>query len=628
MSETNLYGKILEVDLTRGEFKSWEVDPGFARKYIGGRGFTSRFNYDLNPKDLDPLSPENTLVFAAGGLSGAPMLSSARFQVGARSPLTGILGDGNCGGFFAASFRRTGYSTIIFKGKSEKPVYLAIDDDQVALRDAGHLWGKDTHETTETIQRELGSEDFKVAAIGPAGENLVLIAGVVADKDHLAARTGLGAVMGSKNLKAVAVRASKPFPVKNPDVFKQLAVELAKLQANDARSADFTRRGTLGTLMDHHTEIGGTNTMNFQYGQFAGKKKIDGEALINSYLVRTAGCYRCSVKCDRVSEVNEGEFAGTKVGGPEYCTAAAFGSGVGNDYLAAILKGNDLADRYGLDTLDLGGVLAFAFELFQRDILTTKETEGLDLTWGNYHTMLELVRKIAYREGYLGETLAHGVRGAADIIGKNSIRYAVQVKGMTPAPLDARAVQVYNFRYAVSPRGADHLRISAPGAYGLDALPYDEAASKLYYWESIITMPDLMGICKFPYTYYAETVEKTLQKMLTLVPGLYSAATGFDFDGEELIETSQRINNLERAYNARLGLTSKDDILPPRFTEDPMPEGPAKGKVYTILEPIKAAWYQAHGWNPETGIPRRAKLEELGLKDVADDLSAHGIDIS
>jgi aldehyde:ferredoxin oxidoreductase len=616
-------GNRLTVDLSDSTIKIEPLDPDFSRRFIGGRGFTSRLNYELNHVDMDPLSPEAVMVIAPGALSGSPAFSTARFVVGVRSPLTGIFGDANGGGFWGAHLRRAGFSAVIIRGRAEKPVYLKIDDQEVSIEDAVHLRGKDTHETTDALQAALGNA-FRIAAIGPAGENLVSIAGIVVDKDHLAARCGVGAVMGSKNLKAIAVRCSKPFPLADPELFKSAVAQLRALEENDARLKDFTRRGTLGTLMDHHTYLGGTNTMNYQYGQFAGKEKIDGEALIRSYLVKTSGCYTCPTRCDRWSEVSEGEFAGTKVGGPEYCTAAAFGSGIGNDNLAAILKGNDLADRYGMDTLDLGGVLAFAFELYQRGILTKDDTGGLELVWGNYRAALELVRRIAYREGYLGETLAHGVKGAAEIIGKNSSRYAVHVKGMTPAPLDARVVKVYNFRYAVSPRGGDHLRISAPGAYGLDEKPIEEAVRHLHSWESVVTLPDLMGVCKFPYTYYTDTVDITLTKMLEIIPQLYKAATGFELDKEDLMEAAMRVNHLERAYNARLGLRANDDILPPRFTEDPMPEGPARGKVFDILEPIRIAWYKQHGWD-EDGIPTRATLEGYDLADIAADLEKHNI---
>ena len=540
--------------------------------------------------------------------------------------MTGILGDANSGGFFGAILKRAGYSLVLIHGKSPHPVYLWIDDDHVELRDARHLWGKDVHQTTDAIQREEG-RGFRVAAIGQAGENLVHLAGIIVDKDHAAARTGLGAVMGSKQLKAIAVRASKSIPLSDPATFSQLVAELREIERTDKRAQDFKVRGTLGTLMDHHTVIGAINTRNYQFGQFEGKEKIDNEALAQ-YLVRTTGCYRCSLRPDKYCRVGEGEFAGTEVGGPEYSTAVAFGSAVGNDNLAAILKGNDLANRYGMDTIDLGGVIAFSMELYQRGILTKDDTDGLELEWGNYHAMLQLIERIAFRKGPFADLLANGVHIAAQEIGRGAERYAVHVKGMTPAPLDARAVKVYNFRYAVGPRGADHLRISAPGGYALDEVPLLEAAEKLRYWQGIIAIPDLMGLCKFAYTYYTETPEKALHRTLDIVPALYTAATGFELTSDELLETAARVTNVERAHNCRLGLTSKDDTLPPRFTEDPMPAGPAKGKVYDILEPMKEAWYTVQGWNTETGIPKRERLEELGLKDIADDLERHGIDIS
>ena len=620
-------GTVLQVDLTHGVVRKEPLDETFARTYIGGRGFTSRLQYDLIPKDVNPLGPDNVLIIAPGALTGTPAPSSARFLVAGRSPLTGILGDANSGGFFGAMLKRAGYSLVLIHGKSPHPVYLWIDDDHVELRDARHLWGKDVHETTDAIQREEG-RGFRVAAIGQAGENLVHLAGIIADKDHAAARTGLGAVMGSKHLKAIAARAVKPVPLSDPATFKQLVAELREIERNDKRAQDFSVRGTLGTLMDHHNVIGAVNTRNYQFGQFEGKEKIDNDALAAQYLVRTTGCYRCSLKPDRYCRVTRGEFSGIEVGGPEYSTAVAFGTAVGNDNLAAILKANDLANRYGMDTIDLGGVIAFSMELYQRGILTKGDTDGLELQWGNYHAMLELIERIAFREGPFADLLANGVHVAAQEIGRGAERYAVHVKGMTPAPLDARVVKVYNFRYAVGPRGADHLRISAPGGYALDELPLLEAAEKLRYWQGIIAIPDLMGLCKFAYTYYTETPEVALHRTLDIVPALYTAATGFELTSDELLEVSARVTNVERAHNCRLGLTAADDTLPPRFTEDPMPAGPAKGRVYDILEPMKEAWYTVQGWNPETGIPRRERLEELGLGDIADDLERHSIDIS
>jgi aldehyde:ferredoxin oxidoreductase len=620
-------GTTLRVDLTEGVVCKEPLDEAFARAYIGGRGFTSRLQYDLIPPDVDPLGPENVLIIAPGALTGTSAPSAARFVVAGRSPLTGILGDANSGGFFGAVLKRAGYSLVLIHGRSAHPVYLRIDDDEAALCDARPLWGKDVHETTDAIQQQEG-RGFRVAAIGQAGENLVHIAAVIADKDHAAARTGVGAVMGSKGLKAIAVRSRKSFPLRDPVAFDELVDELLEIEQNDRRARDFRARGTLGTLMDHHMAIGAMNTRNYQFGQFEGKERVDDETLSAEYLVRTTGCYRCSLKCDRYSRVEEGEFAGVEVGGPEYSTAVALGPGVGVDNMAAILKGNDLANRFGLDTIDLGGVIAFSMELVQRGLLTKGEADGLDLEWGNYHAMLELTRRIAFREGPFADLLANGVHVAAQEIGRGAERYAVHVKGMTPAPLDARAVKVYNFRYAVAPRGADHLRISAPGGYALDDLPLHEAAEKLRYWQGIITIPDLMGVCKFAYTYYTETPDIALHRTLDILPALYTAATGFELERDELLEIAARVTNIERAHNSRLGLTADDDTLPPRFTEDPMPSGPSKGKVYDILDPMKETWYTVQGWNPETGIPRRERLLALGLGEIADDLEQHGIDIS
>ncbi len=620
-------GTVLRVDLTEGAIRKEPLDEAFSRTYIGGRGYTSRLQYDLIAPDVDPLGPENVLIIAPGALTGTSAPSAARFVVAARSPLTGILGDANSGGFFGAILKRAGYSLVLVHGKSARPVYLRIDDDDVELCDASHLWGQEVHAAVDAIQ-EADGRGFRVAAIGPAGENQVHIASVMADKEHAAARTGLGAVMGSKNLKAVAVRSRKDFAYRDPTAFKELVEKLREIENNDRRAQDLRARGTLGTLMDHHQAIGAMNTRNFQYGQFEGKEKVDHEALAAKYLVRPTGCYRCSLKCDRLSLVEDGEFAGVKVDGPEYSTAVFLGPGLGIDNMAAILKGNDLANRYGMDTIDLGGVIAFSMELYQRGILSKEEADGLDLEWGNYHTMLELIRRIAYREGPFADLLAHGVHVAAQEIGRGAERYAVHVKGMTPAPLDARPVKVYNFRYAVGPRGADHLRISCPGGYALDQLPILEAAERLRYWQGVVAVPDLMGLCKFAYTYYTENPDIALHRTLEIVPALYTAATGFELTQEQLLEASVRVTNVERAHNCRLGLTSADDTLPPRFTEDPMPEGPSKGKVYDILEPMKEAWYTVQGWNTETGIPKQETLEKLGLADIAEDLKKHDIAVA
>lgn len=620
-------GWALRVDLTRGEVRKEPLDEALARAYIGGRGFTARLEYDLIPPQVDPLGPENVVIVAPGPLTGTPAPSTARFTLGARSPLTGILGDANSGGFFGAILKRAGFDLILLHGQSPGPVYLWMENGRAELRDARHLWGKDTHEAARLIREEMG-RGVSMALIGQAGENLVRFAGLIVDGEHAAARTGLGAVLGSKRFKGFAVRGTQDVPIHDLQRFAELAEELAEILRVDKRSGgELVQYGTTA-LLDHHTEIGGVNTRNFQSGIFEGKERIDGDALNALYLAKTTGCYRCPVKCDRYSRVEEGEFAGTEVGGPEYSTLVAFGSACGNDNLASILKANEMCNKFGLDTIETGNLIAWSMELYQRGILSKEKTDGVDLTWGNYHAILEMVERIAFRKGPFADLLAEGILSAAQEIGQDAERYAVHAKGMTPPPLDARAVKVYNFRYAVSTRGADHLRISAPGAYGLDVLPRMEAAEKLRLWEGIVTIPDLMGLCKFPYSYYAETVDRTLHKMLHIVPGLFSAATGVEVTGDDLLLVARRVANVERAHNCRLGLTAKDDTLPPRFTEEALPEGPSKGKVYDILDSMKEAWYSVHGWDVQTGIPKRETLEALGLGDIADDLERHGIPLS
>jgi len=618
-------GTVLRVDLTGGTVERLPLDETLASQYIGGRGFTARLQYDLIPVSADPLGPENVVIIAPGPLTGTTAPSSGRFTLGARSPLTGILGDANSGGFWGAMLKRAGYDLITIHGRSHRPVYLWVDDDQVELRDARHLWGKDTRKTEEIIQDELGKR-VRVASIGRAGENQVRFASLMVDVEHAAARTGLGAVLGSKRLKAIAIRATREVPVADPAAFKELSEELFEILRSDSRSGkELLEYGTTA-LLDHHTAIGGVNVRNFQAGIYEDKEMIDGDALNARYLVRPTGCYRCPCLCDRYSRVEEGEFAGTEVGGPEYSTVVAFGSAVGNNNLAAILKANEKCNLYGLDTIETGNLIAFAMELRQRGILSQADTDDVDLSWGNYHAMLEMIDRIALREGF-GDLLAEGVVNATEEIGRGSERYAVHVKGMTAPPLDPRSVKVYNFRYAYASRGADHLRISAPGAYGLDSLPMSEAAEKLFFWERIVTIPDMMGLCKFPYSYYAETVERTLKKMLETVPGLYSAATGMKVTGDDLLLAAERVINVERAHNTRLGLTAEDDSMPPRFTEDPIQKGPSEGKTYDILEPMKEAWYTVHDWT-ESGLPRREKLKDLGLEAIAEDLEQRGFDIS
>jgi aldehyde:ferredoxin oxidoreductase len=626
-------GTHLVVDLSKGTASRKPLDERLALDYLGGRGFTSRLQYDLIPRDADPLGPKNVAVVGLGMLTGTRAACSGRFTLGARSPLTNILGDGNSGGRWGAVVRRAGYDVITIHGQSPRPVYLWIDNDKVEIRDAEHLWGQDTRRTEHLLREDLG-RGISVASIGPAGENLVRLAGFMVDCEHTAGRCGLGAVLGSKKLKAIAVRGSRPVPLHDANAFNEISAEMDELLTNDEMCNTVVPKYGTTMLISHHYNIGMMNARNYQsvvasdskeFGPEM-KKRIDGDALNAEYLLKPEGCYRCALKCDRHCKVKVGEFAGVDVGGPEYSTVVSFGPGCGNDNLASILKANELCNLYGLDTIGTGNLISFAMELYQRGIITQADTDGIDLSWGNYKSIIQMVDKIAFRQGF-GAVLAEGIVRAAAKIGNNADRYAVHVKGLTPPPPDARAMKVYNFRYAVSPRGADHLRISAAGAYAYEKMPIQEAADNMRKWENLVTIPDLIGTCKFAYVYFADSVEKTIKKLTEIVPALYTAGTGIKMTSDDLLLIAERVNNLERAYNSRLGLTAEHDTLPPRFTQDALPAGPSRGAVYDILEPMKKAWYKNHQWD-ENGIPRRCKLEQLNMKDIADDLQKHGIAVT
>ena len=614
-------GKTLEVDLRNRVVSEKPLRSDLVDDYIGGRGFTSRLQYEEIDPSVDPLGPENILIFAAPPLTGSGVPCSSRFVVGCRSPLTGILGDANCGGNWGPELKFSGYDMIIARGRAKKPVYLSINDGHAEIKDADHIWGKDTKETERIIRKDLGDEKVQIAAIGQAGENLVRVASIMANLDHAAARSGVGAVMGSKKLKAVAVRGTKGVEVDEVQDFENAVKELMETFRSDDQSSRVLPGYGSPVLVTIHNGLGGMATRNWQTGVFEGVQKIDADALRDQYVVKARACFNCPGACDRDSAVRDGEFKGVHVGGPEYFTIVSFGSKLGNDNLASILKANQLSNLYGLDCASTGGIIGFAMECYEKGLIDKKDTDGLDLSWGNYKSILELVRKMAFREGF-GAVLADGVRQAAKAIGKGAERYAIHVKGMDCVTIDPRVLKVYNLRYAVGTRGADHLRISVMGAYGLDSLPLDEAARKLKHWQDIVAIPDTMGFCKFPYIFFSGAAEITVKKSLTLGTRLYSSATGIHLTESQVLTVSERVAATERAHNARLGIRRKDDTLPRRFLEEPLPEGPKKGAVYDILDPLLDEFYKASGCDTQTGIPTRETLMRLGLEDVAQDLKS------
>ena len=613
-------GKILRVNLSKGSTSIEQPGEDFYRRYIGGRGFISYYLLrELKPK-IEPLSPENKLIFATGVVTGAPVGGCGKNSVGAKSPLTDAYGDAEVGGFWGAELKRAGYDAIIIEGKAEKPLYLWIEDEKVELKDATRLWGKTTGEALELISSELGVSGIRTAMIGPAGENLVRYACILNDISHAAGRTGMGAVMGSKNLKAIVVRGRKPPPLAEPEVVSTLS---KWLRDNFAKLVGRLHdEGTAGGLWSINRN-GGLPTRNFQESTFEGATKINGRVLRDTILVARRSCFACPIRCKREVVVKEPYQVDPLYGGPEYETLASLGSNCGIDDLKAIAKGNELCNAYGLDTISTGATIAFAMECFERDILKEKETGGLELRFGNAEAMLKLIEQIAKREG-IGDLLAEGMAKAASTIGKEAEEFALHIKGQ-PIPFhEPRWKQGMGLGYAISPTGADHNHnihdnvFSAPGrdlenakALGiLEPLPVDDLSPAkvrlLIYQSSWMHLFNCLVFClHVPFDY---------SQIISLV----RAVTGWDTNLWELMKVGERCLNMTRAFNIREGLGKEDDYLPQRFFT-PLPSGPLKGVSIDRqkFEQAKETFYSMVGWDRIKGEPTPEKLWELGIEWVA-----------
>ena len=615
-------GKWLHVDLTTGEIESRECDPALAENYVGGNGFGTRLLWERVGPDVDPLAPESLLVFATGPLVGTLMPNGCRVEVIAKSPLTGIYGDANAGGSFGPELKFAGWDAIVVTGQSPQPVYLAIAGERVELRDAGDLWGHTTSQTEAAIRRAWGDSQVKTATIGPAGETGVRFAGIQTTPQRSAARCGLGAVMGSKRLKAIAVRGHGPVRVADPARFHDLAVDFhRRIRANPVYPAVSTH-GTPGivTLMD---ALGRFPTRNFLMGSFPAVDEIGAEALEARAFVRHLACFGCPVHCDKLCRIPDGPHAGTTLSSVEYETFSALGSGVWSADLDAILVANRLCDDLGLDTISAGRAISFAMELWEQEIINLDDTGGLSLRWGDTALVLRLLGMIARREGF-GDLLAEGTRRAALTIGRGAEQYAMHVKGMEIPAQDGRAQKSMGLAHVTSSRGADHLKAfptideaghpeEARRRYGEQYLPEmaDPLATRykpmlVKDGEDFGAVIDSVGVCKSGGTFVmAELYWPDIAAAL-------EAATGMEMPVERLKRTGERIYNLQRCYNARHGITRADDRLPRRFSDEPSPSGNARGEVID-LEPMLDEYYRLRGWDPVTGWPTAEKLRELGI---------------
>lgn len=606
-------GKILRVDLTTGTFKDEALRDDLVENYLGGEGLGARMLWEELSPGVEPLSPDNKLIFTLGPLTGTQCPSVSRAVVTTKSPLTNTLTRSFAGGHISHELKRAGYDGIIVEGKSREPVYIWIRDGKVEIRDAGFLWGMSTGDTQKFV-RNYTDQEAKVMCIGPAGENLVKYASISAGIGVFG-RGGAGAVMGSKNLKAIAVQGTMEPKLSDPIGFANVVKKVYASYASQKSFAKSWRLYGTASMVDILEPHGNWPTRNFQSGVFPESRGSLYSKHWRKSVRKDVACAVCPVMCKKVAFTgSEGPFAGIVAEGLEYETIWAFGSQCGNIDLKAVAAADKLCDELGLDTISTGNVIGFAMELYQRKIITEKDTGGLRLEWGNAEAMVEMIKRIAYRKG-IGDILAEGVLKAARVIKKGSEKYAMQVKGLELPGYDPRGQFGMGLNYATANRGGCH----CTGYTTFDEVtgPIDPFSAKgkgefIFKVQNDTALRNSAVLCTF-----GEWITKAYLK------DLLRTATGFDFTKDVLDKIGERIFNLERAFNVREGFTRADDTLPERLLKEPLREGKSKGHVVD-LEPMLEEYYEARGWDAKTGIPTRKKLEELGLDDVARELKRLG----
>lgn len=604
-------GVVALIDLASRSVERIELDESIVRKYIGGSGLGTYYLMKYSRVDTKPLSPDNPLIYMTGPYMGSGVPTSGRHHIIFRSPLTGIFGESDAGGTFGYRLKRAGFDGLIIVGRAEEPVYISVIDGEISFSDARHLWGLDTYTTEARIVEEIGKK-VTVSCIGPAGENLVPLAGIFHDGmvARTAGRGGLGAVMGSKNLKAIAVGGSRPVNIYRQEELLSSIREKTK-QLKEA-GMGLHLYGTAGG-METAEKFGDIPIKNWKLGSWTPQvKNVSGQKMAETILEKNYSCFACPIGCGRIVKFN-----GYHGGGPEYETVAMLGSACLIDDLEVIAKANELCNRYGLDTISVGGAIAFALELFEEGIITEKET-GRKLVWGEEETLIALIKEIAHKKGF-GAILGLGVKKAAEMIGRGAEKYAIHAKGMELPAHDPRCFKGLAVGYATSNRGACHLssftypweRSASMPELGY-ATTHDrtldrekgELAAK---FQNLMSMADSLKICKF-----ALIVGVKIEELINWL----NLITGWDVNFDEFMQTGERIFTLKRWYNNALGITRKDDTLPERILKEPRGEG---GSADTVpnLELQLEEYYRYRGWNQE-GVPTLEKLRKLGLENFID----------
>jgi len=596
-------GKILRVNLTDKTFKVEALDENKAKKFIGCRGLGVKTLLEEIDPTIDALSPENKLIIVTGPLTGAPMPTGGRYMVVTKAPLTGTIGISNSGGKWGAEFKNTGFDMIILEGKSETPVYLNIVDDKIEFRDANHVWGKLALETTEILTKET-NEKAKVMCIGPAGEKLSLMAAIMNDVDRAAGRGGVGAVMGSKNLKAIVVKGSGKINLFDEEKAKKISAEKIKILRNDPVAGGGLPTYGTAILVNIINENGIHPVRNFQKSYTDEADKISGETLTKDCLVRKNPCYRCPIACGRWVKLDDG----TECGGPEYETLWSFGSDCDVYDINAVNVANMLCNEYGLDTISAGATIAAAMELYQKGYIKDEDiaADGLSLNWGDAEAVVGWTKKMGLREGF-GDKLADGSYRLCESYGVPELSMSVK-KQELPA-YDPRGVQGHGITYAVNNRGGCHIKgyMINPEILGypekLDRLSLDGKAAYARVFHDLTAVIDSLGLCIFT------TFGLGLQDYVDM----YNSVVGDVFDGDSLMLAGDRIWTLEKIFNLKAGIDSSQDTLPKRLLQDPIPEGPTKGYVHKLSE-LLPEYYEVRGWSKD-GIPTEETLKKLGLEE-------------
>lgn len=625
-------GKILWVNLSTRKI-CFESTSNYMDKFLGGRGINQWILFRETSPDIYAFDPACPIIFGTGVLVGTLAPGACRYNVDSRNCMTGGIGSGNSGGHFGPELKFAGYDNIVIIGRRREPCYLWINDSNIEIRKASHLWGKTTWENDDMIREELGDDDIQLATIGPAGENLVRGACIINNGARAVGRCGLGAVMGSKHLKAVAVKGTGGISIAKPKKFMKLVEELWEKIQNNSETKLLKKYGTT-FIPEENNKVSANPVRNFQDGYWEKAENLSAEELDKKYTVRRVACFSCPIPGSHWLRISDGEFEGVEGEGFEANTIKDFGYKLDIDYWPAIIKAHILCSQYGLDVDNTAGPIAWAMECYQRGILKKEDLDGLELEWGNYKAVLELIRKIAMREG-VGDLLAEGSKRASDKVGKGSQKYAMHIKGQDLyEPL--RSAKGWGIGVILSPRGGGHMR-GAPAFefygkvnqeegekyYGVrtagDRKTYEGKAKLITFMENFKAVVDSMGIC------YLLTCWRS---PYLIGPGdlasLFEAATGKSLSGSELMKIGERIHNIEKAFNVRVGMTRKDDKPPERFFQ-PIKSGPAKGERLEKekFKKVLDEYYELRGWDKETGLPTRVKLQEVGLKEVADNLEKY-----